>query len=87
MAEMDLAALIIFVSGVLGTVIEPWSPQPGMMWRVGIIYFCVRITVLIIGNCRSYYKKGVKDDISDAKTDWRNHRRGYRSSRRLHDRR
>ena len=87
MAEMDLAVLIIFASGVLGTIIEPWSPQPGMMWRAGIIYFCVRITVLIIGNCRSHYKKGVKDDIGYVKAYRRNHRRGYWSSRRLHDRR
>lgn len=87
MAEMDVAALIIFLSGTLGTVIEPWSPQPGMMWRAGIIYFCVRITVLIIGNCRSYKKGVVRDDISDAKTNRRNHRRGYWGCRRLHDRR
>ena len=48
MINADIAMVIIFVLGIIGTIIEPWSPHPLMMLKVGLLYFCVRFTAPII---------------------------------------
>lgn len=48
MIELDLAVAIIFVLGLLGLWIEPWSPHPIGMAAFGFGYFCTRFAAPIM---------------------------------------
>lgn len=48
MAEIDIAVVVIFGFGLLGIVIEPWSPHPPLMVLFGCSYICTRIATAIM---------------------------------------
>lgn len=90
MTNVDVASLIIFVLGLVGVVIEPWSPQPYMMCRFGIAYFCVRITAPIIVTKVMSLRKEKRSEFKDNSDDLWNRRSNLLgadgSYRRLHRR-
>lgn len=93
MTNVDVASLIIFVLGLIGVVIEPWSPQPHLMRRFGIAYFCVRITApIIVTKVMSLrnLRKEKRSEFKDNSDDLRYHRSNLLgvdgSYRRLHRR-
>lgn len=48
MAEIDVAVGVIFGFGLLGIVIEPWSPHPPLMVLFACSYICTRIATAIM---------------------------------------
>lgn len=50
MNELDIAMVVIFLFGLLGAHIEPWSPHPPLMIGAGLLYFGAKIAVHIIGS-------------------------------------
>ena len=48
MDELDMAMIVIFLLGVFGVHVEPWSPHPPVMVGVGLLYFMARIAVPIV---------------------------------------
>ena len=48
MDELDMAMTVIFLLGVFGVHVEPWSPHPPVMVGAGLLYFVARIAVPIV---------------------------------------
>jgi len=46
--ELDWASVTILLFGLLGLVIEPWSPHPPVMVGYGLLYLAARITVTVM---------------------------------------
>lgn len=43
--ELDCAMAVIFILGLIGIIIEPWSPHPPLMVGAGSLYLAVRCAV------------------------------------------
>jgi len=57
MDELDMAMIVIFLLGVFGVHVEPWSPHPPVMVGAGLLYFMARIAVPIVVRKFKYFRR------------------------------